>query len=30
MNVPRGTGPFPVLVLLHGYIDPAVYVTVRA
>ena len=27
MNVPRGTGPFPVLVLLHGYIDPAVYVT---
>ena len=27
MNVPRGAGPFPVLVLLHGYIDPAVYVT---
>jgi dipeptidyl aminopeptidase/acylaminoacyl peptidase len=27
MNVPRGKGPFPVLVLLHGYIDPAVYVT---
>lgn len=27
MNVPRGTGPFPVLVLNHGYIDPAVYVT---
>ena len=27
MNVPRGDGPFPVLVLLHGYIDPAVYVT---
>jgi dipeptidyl aminopeptidase/acylaminoacyl peptidase len=27
MNVPRGSGPFPVVVLLHGYIDPAVYVT---
>jgi dipeptidyl aminopeptidase/acylaminoacyl peptidase len=27
MNVPRGDGPFPVVVLLHGYIDPAVYVT---
>lgn len=27
MNVPRGDGPFPVLVLLHGYIDPAFYVT---
>jgi len=27
MNVPRGRGPFPVLVLAHGYIDPAVYVT---
>jgi dipeptidyl aminopeptidase/acylaminoacyl peptidase len=27
MNVPRGNGPFPVLVLLHGYIDPASYVT---
>jgi uncharacterized protein len=27
MNVPRGAGPFPVVVLLHGYIDPAVYVT---
>ncbi len=27
MNVPRGKGPFPVLVLLHGYIDPAVYNT---
>jgi fermentation-respiration switch protein FrsA (DUF1100 family) len=22
-NVPRGNGPFPVLVLNHGYIDPA-------
>lgn len=27
LNVPHGAGPFPVLVLLHGYIDPAVYVT---
>ena len=27
MNIPRGKGPFPVLVLLHGYIDPAYYVT---
>lgn len=27
MNLPRGAGPFPVVVLLHGYIDPAVYVT---
>ena len=27
MNVPDGDGPFPVLVLNHGYIDPAYYVT---
>jgi dipeptidyl aminopeptidase/acylaminoacyl peptidase len=27
MNVPDGKGPFPVVVLLHGYIDPDVYVT---
>jgi dipeptidyl aminopeptidase/acylaminoacyl peptidase len=26
MNIPRGRGPFPVLVLSHGYIDPAIYV----
>lgn len=25
MNVPDGDGPFPVLILNHGYIDPAVY-----
>lgn len=25
MNIPTGTGPFPVLILNHGYIDPAVY-----
>ncbi len=27
MNLPHGKGPFPVLVLAHGYIDPDVYVT---
>jgi dipeptidyl aminopeptidase/acylaminoacyl peptidase len=26
MNVPNGKGPFPVLVLNHGYIDPDIYV----
>jgi uncharacterized protein len=26
MNVPVGSGPFPVLVLSHGYIDPEIYV----
>ena len=26
MNVPTGKGPFPVLVLNHGYIDPDIYV----
>jgi uncharacterized protein len=25
MNVPEGRGPFPVLVLGHGYIDPDIY-----
>lgn len=25
LNVPDGAGPFPVIVLLHGYIDPAEY-----
>ncbi len=29
MNVPEGAGPFPVLVLAHGYIDPAIYTTGR-
>ncbi len=29
MNVPRGTGPFPVLILNHGYIDPAIYTNGR-
>ncbi len=27
VNVPRGRGPFPALVLAHGYIDPAYYAT---
>ncbi len=27
MNVPTGDGPFPAVVLNHGYIDPAVYRT---
>jgi dipeptidyl aminopeptidase/acylaminoacyl peptidase len=26
LDVPRGRGPFPALVLAHGYIDPDVYV----
>jgi|SRR6185369_9718404 len=25
MNIPKGAGPFPILILNHGYIDPAVY-----
>ncbi len=29
MNVPRGSGPFPVLILNHGYIDPAIYTNGR-
>jgi len=27
MNVPPGPGPFPVVIVNHGYIDPAVYTT---
>ncbi|MDQ3250101.1 MAG: prolyl oligopeptidase family serine peptidase [Chloroflexota bacterium] len=27
MNVPTGEGPFPVVIVNHGYIDPAVYTT---
>jgi len=27
MNVPQGEGPFPVALVLHGYIDPAQYDT---
>jgi dipeptidyl aminopeptidase/acylaminoacyl peptidase len=29
MHVPRGDGPFPVVVLNHGYIDPEVYTSGR-
>ncbi len=29
MNVPAGEGPFPVLILAHGYIDPDIYTTGR-
>jgi uncharacterized protein len=25
LNVPRGRGPFPAVVLAHGYIEPAIY-----
>jgi dipeptidyl aminopeptidase/acylaminoacyl peptidase len=27
MNVPVGDGPFPIIIALHGYIDPAIYNT---
>lgn len=29
MNVPKGTGPFPVLILNHGFIDPSIYTNGR-
>jgi len=29
MNIPVGAGPFPTLVLAHGYIDPAIYTNGR-
>ena len=29
MNVPKGNGPFPVLIANHGYIDPAIYTNGR-
>jgi dipeptidyl aminopeptidase/acylaminoacyl peptidase len=29
MNIPSGKGPFPVLILNHGYIDPAIYTNGR-
>lgn len=25
MNIPKGAGPFPLLILNHGYIDPKIY-----
>lgn len=27
LNVPRGVGPFPIVLVLHGYIDPEEYQT---
>lgn len=27
MNVPKGRGPFPVIILCHGYIEPSKYAT---
>jgi uncharacterized protein len=27
MDVPNGLGPFPVIIALHGYVDPSVYNT---
>lgn len=27
MNTPRGDGPFPVIIALHGYIEPSIYKT---
>lgn len=27
MNIPRGRGPFPVVIVLHGYVDPQRYST---
>lgn len=29
MNIPHGDGPFPLLILNHGYIDPKVYTNGR-
>jgi dipeptidyl aminopeptidase/acylaminoacyl peptidase len=29
LNVPKGDGPFPAVVLAHGYIDPAIYTNGR-
>lgn len=29
LNIPKGDGPFPLLLLNHGYIDPAVYTNGR-
>mgnify|MGYP001495099063 CR=1 FL=1 len=29
MNVPQGAGPFPVVVVNHGYVDPAIYHTLN-
>jgi dipeptidyl aminopeptidase/acylaminoacyl peptidase len=29
LNIPKGDGPFPVIITNHGYIDPAVYTNGR-
>jgi dipeptidyl aminopeptidase/acylaminoacyl peptidase len=29
MNVPKGNGPFPIVIMNHGYIDPAIYTNGR-
>lgn len=29
MNVPKGNGPFPVIITNHGYIDPSIYTNGR-
>src|SRR3989338_4121372 len=29
LNIPKGQGPFPLLVLNHGYIDPEIYTNGR-
>ncbi len=29
LNIPKGDGPFPLLILNHGYIDPAIYTNGR-
>ncbi|MCB9808460.1 alpha/beta fold hydrolase [Candidatus Peribacteria bacterium] len=29
LNIPKGRGPFPLIILNHGYIDPAVYTVGR-
>ena len=29
MNVPKGNGPFPIAIMNHGYIDPAIYTNGR-
>jgi len=28
LNIPDGEGPFPVIIMLHGYVDPGLYKTV--
>ncbi|RPJ25360.1 MAG: hypothetical protein EHM33_14765, partial [Chloroflexi bacterium] len=25
VNIPKGDGPFPVIVAIHGFVDPAIY-----